>query len=274
MAVRRKIRSVVLVLLGGALGLAALTIELSYPRLHLFLLAPLLALALVPPRPLESAEREVRRGAYVITVVLTAIAFAFSCLWDNLPAWRGVWTVEAHMTIGTAGFMPFEEYFWFIDHTLLASFWVLRLWSSRRTRSESFATSRRETRTIGAGLCLLAALCGLWLLQFERTFYLGVLLSFMSPVAAFQWWFCGHLLVQQPREWIMGIAVPSIYLLLLDTWAIHRGLWRISQTYTTGLHLFGVQLEQILVYTTTTALVVQPLVSTLRATEIGLQKEG
>jgi lycopene cyclase domain-containing protein len=274
MALRsRRFRILAGLLLAAVLCLVALTLDPSYLRLHLFLLAPLLALALLPPRPLQSAPREIRLVGHVIPLVVAAIACVFSASWDNFLAAKGVWTVEADRMIGTAGFMPFEEYLWFIDHTLLASVWVLDLWSTKGQRSVPSTAPRRAARIAGAALCLVATIAGLWLLQFDRSLYLGVILSFMSPVAGLQWWIGGHLLLQQRREWLLGIAVPSLYFVLLDTWAIHQDVWRISVRYTTGALLFGIQAEQILVYSTTTVLVVQALVIALRMTENLLQRK-
>jgi lycopene cyclase domain-containing protein len=242
--------------------------ELTYTRLHLFLLLPLLALAVTPPRPLQSAPPQVQRVGYRMPLLLAAIAFAFSCTWDILLAWRGVWTVAADMAVGSVAFMPLEEYLWFVDHTLLACVWVLVLWSGRPTRNDTALAPRRTARVVGAVVSLLVMLCGLQWLQGERTFYLGVILSFMSPVIGFQWLVCGHLLLQQPREWLLGIAAPSAYLLLLDTWALREGVWRLSERYTTEVTMLGVPLEHLLLYTVTTTMVVLPLVSTLRMAEI------
>jgi lycopene cyclase domain-containing protein len=209
-----------------------------------------------------------------LPLALAGIAFAFSCVWDNLLAWRGVWIIEANMVVGTAAFMPFEEYFWFIDHTLLASVWVLVLWSRKQTLSDPMVPPRRAARAVGAGLCAVATLAGVASLQEPRTFYLGVILAFMSPVIGSQWWLGGHLLLQQPREWVLGIAVPAAYLLLVDTWAIREGVWRISEQFVTGRGLSGVTVEHLLLYSATTALVVLPLVIGLRLAELQLQVEA
>jgi lycopene cyclase domain-containing protein len=200
--------------------------------------------------------------------MLAAIAFAFSCTWDILLAWRGVWTVGADMAVGSVALMPFEEYLWFVDHTLLVCVWVLVLWSQKPLRIETAPAPQRAARAVGVALCLAVALCGLQWLRQAETFYLGVILAFMSPVIALHWWVGGHLLLQQPREWVLGIAVPSAYLLLLDSWAISEGVWSLSEQYTTGIRLLWLPLEHLLLYTITTAMVVLPLVSTLRMAEI------
>jgi 15-cis-phytoene synthase/lycopene beta-cyclase len=240
---------------------------LTYTRLHLFLLLPLAALALVPPRPLHSEPQQIRQVGYRMPWILAAIAFVFSCSWDSLIAWKGVWVVEADMVVGSAAFMPFEECLWFVDHTLLASVWVLVLWSRKRTGARPSALPHWPARVVGAALCLLVTTLGLQLLRADQTFYLGVVLTFMSPIVGFHWWMGGHLLLQQPREWMLGIAVPSAYLLLLDTWAMREGVWRLSEEYVTGVRAVGLPIEHLLLYTVTTALVVLPLVASLRAAE-------
>ena len=254
------------------LPVTMLIIDVSYLFLHIFLLIPILGLVLIPPRPLQSEPHEIRLIGYIVAVVLAVVAVIFSTAWDNIIASRGVWTFEASSMVLTLGHIPLEEYLWFIDHTILASFWVLTLWSSKKKLSLPLPSPKRAIRIIGTVLFLITMIFGLWLVQSDRSFYLGVILCFMCPIWGFLWWLGGHLLLQQYREWIWGIMVISIYLIFLDSWAILEGIWFISDQYTTGINLFGIKLEQILIYSTTTALVVTTQVVCLRTTEILLQK--
>jgi len=261
-------------LLAAGLLLLAFRMELSYFRLHLFLLGPVIVLALVPPRPLQDAPRKLRRTGYLMVPVMILVVAAFSTVWDNYVASWGVWTFDSHAMLGTAGFIPFEEYFWFIDHTLLVSFWVLSLWSVKQTRPMLSARPSRKPCLVGAVLCLATAAAGVVMIRFDPTFWLGVILAFMGPVSAYQWWSGGHFLLEQRREWLLGIAVPSLYLIGLDTWAIHEGVWAISEQFTTGVRILGVQIEQILIYSYTTTLVAQAFVAYLRRTEVLLLKSA
>ena len=66
------------------------------------------------------------RWKLVSTIIATA-AIVFSSFWDNYIASKGVWTFDRSQMIGVIGHIPIEEYFWFVDHTLLSSCFVLFL---------------------------------------------------------------------------------------------------------------------------------------------------
>ena len=60
-----------------------------------------------------------------------------------------------------------------------------------------------------------------------------------------------------------------LYVLAIDTYAIHKGIWRISDEFTTGISAFGiVSLEHLLIYTLTTALASETMLAFLRFAEI------
>ncbi|NVM56254.1 MAG: lycopene cyclase domain-containing protein, partial [Candidatus Helarchaeota archaeon] len=264
---RRRLYIVIAMLVasGAILYIVALTIQLSYLLLHLFLLIPTLGLALIPPIVLKSEPREIKLIGFGIIVAVAGLAVIFSTFWDNIIAAKGVWEC-LQCDLPRLGHIPIEEYLWFINHTLLAGFFVLSLWSSKKKVAPPPPTPRKTLRIIGTVFCFSIMILGLWLFQYDKSFYLGVILCFIGPVLGFLWWLGGHLLWQQRREWLWGITIISIYVLFLDTIAIYDGIWVIHDAYTTGIALFGIKLEQILIYTLTTALVVTTLVVCLRTT--------
>ena len=264
------------IIAGCALGIFLLILgfnmELTYFRLHLFMLAPILAMIIVPPVPLLSEPREIKVIGYTTPLVIAVMAVIFSTVWDNIIASKGVWTFQASTMVGTAGHIPYEEYFWFIDHTLIASVWTLSLWSTRKTRSLPPTDPAKGIRIAGTAACLLLTIIGAVMVMFDSTFFLGIILIFMLPVIGYLWWIGGHLFMQQLRELILGVSVVSIYVLILDSWAVREGVWAFSETYTTGIKLMGVTLEQLGIYSLTTCLVAPSVLVCLRVTEIILQQ--
>ena len=78
---------------------------------------------------------------------------------------------------------------------------------------------------------------------------------------------------------ILGIALVSLYVLLIDAWAVSAGVWAFNPQFMTGIRLFGVtDWSQIMIYGWATVIVVFPMVFCLRATEVLLlqdkEKEG
>ena len=74
-------------IIAGLVGLTTLVfgvlLEASYVRLHAFLLVPLFAMALVPPRPLGFAHPAVRKAGWLVGPAVAVAAVLFSTLWDN-----------------------------------------------------------------------------------------------------------------------------------------------------------------------------------------------
>eukprot|EP01062_Namystynia_karyoxenos_P009918 TRINITY_DN13505_c0_g1_i2.p4 TRINITY_DN13505_c0_g1~~TRINITY_DN13505_c0_g1_i2.p4 ORF type:complete len:141 (+),score=43.41 TRINITY_DN13505_c0_g1_i2:802-1224(+) len=86
----------------------------------------------------------------------------------------------------------------------------------------------------------------------------------MCPVIAFEWLMMGHLYIWTPLIWAGTIAAESVYTITLDQFAISRGIWHIYPG--TGLRLpvslfgnSGIQIEQVLVYSMTTVMIVSML---------------
>ncbi|HEY9846209.1 MAG TPA: lycopene cyclase domain-containing protein, partial [Candidatus Caenarcaniphilales bacterium] len=96
-------------------------------------------------------------------------------------------------------------------------------------------------------------------LQWDATVYLGLILVWAGPVLALQWVVGAAQLWAAKRIWLMGILVPTLYLWLADRIAIAQGIWSISEEYTTGLHLFGLPIEEATFFLITNLMVVQGL---------------
>jgi lycopene cyclase domain-containing protein len=105
----------------------------------------------------------------------------------------------------------------------------------------------------------MAALAGgLLLLRPEGT-YLGLILVWAAPVLALQWAYAGTSIWARRRAWAMGVAVPTLYLWIVDAIAIDQGIWHISETYTLGPAVGPLPLEEAVFFLVTNLLVVQGL---------------
>ena len=58
----------------------------------------------------------------------------------------------------------------------------------------------------------------------------------------------------------VAVLVPSAYLWVVDRHAIREGVWTISETYTTGLGVAGLPVEEMAFFVVTNLFVVQALV--------------
>ena len=117
------------------------------------------------------------------------------------------------------------------------------------------------TRLAGlvAGLGVGAIGVGL-LLAGPSTLYLGAIIAWAGPILAIQWAFGWPHLVRARRAVALAVSVPTVYLWVLDWYAISSGLWTISTTYTVGIAPFGLPIEEALFFLVTNVFIVQGLV--------------
>ncbi len=103
---------------------------MSYGQfLVVFLVVPILVLGFVLRRHLSA--RYLGRVA-----ALVAIAVAYTTPWDNLIVALGVWTYDPSLVAGIVlGFVPLEEYLFFVLQTMLSGLVLLAL--VRRARPSS-----------------------------------------------------------------------------------------------------------------------------------------
>ena len=241
----------------------------SYAKLHLFILAPLFFLYLIPPRPLSTAHLEVRRVGYGVTLILGIVAVVYSVAgWDRILYQAGVVTCTS--SYGSLLSVPYEEWFWCVDHTALVCLWVMSVWQSHPVPTKTRESTHVGFRLVTAIIFLAMAYFGYVLQSQEKNFfYLGLTLLHTFPIIALHFATVGHMYLQFAREYALGVLVPSMYVLAIDTYAIHKGIWRISDEFTTGISVFGiVSLEHLLIYTLTTALASETMLAFLRFAEI------
>lgn len=224
---------------------------MSYLAFHaVFLLPPLLVLGWTERKQLQSVHP--RAGVFLLLVA--AIAFVYTTPWDNYLIRRGIWSYGTDRVLGTLGYVPVEEYLFFLLQPLLAGLWFYRLLPSTP------APVQRAIGWGGAAVGAIAALAGAILLQWPEGEYLGLILVWAAPVLAMQWAYAGDQIWARRRAWALGVAVPTLYLWAADAVAIHLGIWRISEAYTLGPSLGPLPLEEAVFFLVTNLLVVQGLI--------------
>lgn len=229
---------------------------MTYWQFHLVFIVPaLLLLALVPPRPLAG---EARRKSLFYLVLIAAIAFVYTTPWDNYLVYRGVWGYGTARVLGVIGYVPIEEYAFFLLQPFLTGLWFYRrLKQPPRIVSIDFVW---QPRVVGGLFWAVVSVAGYFLLREDPGVYLGLILVWAGPVLAGQCAYAGHTLWSWRRPVLWGIAIPTFYLWIADRIAIGLGIWEISERYTLGRHLLGLPVEEAVFFLVTNVLVVQGLV--------------
>lgn len=233
-----------------------MSVPLSYLEFHaIFVLPPLAALAVATWRRRTAWWSRASLGGIGIMV---GLAIAYTTVWDNLLIAEGVWRYGEGATHATIWHAPVGEYLFFSLQPILAALWLYQFIDADGAGMELGLPTR--TRAAGAvvGLSVSAAGLGL-LLAGGSTFYLGAILAWAGPILAIQWAFGWPYLVRNRRTVAVGLAVPTLYLCLVDRLAIGWGLWTISGAHTVGVSPLGLPIEEAVFFLVTNAFLIQGL---------------
>ena len=243
---------------------------MSYLTFHLVFLAPpllLLGLALAHLGARRRNELLGRRWWWAVPAV-AAIAFVYTTPWDNYLVWREVWWYGPDRVVGTIGYVPVEEYLFFLLQPFLTGLWTYQVLARRRgaadhgmrevpgLRVEPPPSRPGVVRVIGALPWLALALVGVWLLSFEAGVYMGLILAWAVPVVGAMWLYLGPSLWRMVHVVGLSVAVPTLYLWLADIVAMAQGIWEISEQYTLGPRPLGLPVEEAAFFLITNVLIV------------------
>jgi lycopene beta-cyclase len=238
---------------------------MTYLQFHLvFILPPLLAMAVMGGR----IRPQVGTRGWLPLVAVALIAFVYTTPWDNYLVYREIWWYGPDRVVGTIGYVPVEEYLFFLLQPFLTGLFTFHVLArlpgaeahGLRTipglRLEPPPEHPERVRWLGALPWFLLAGVGVVGLTTESGLYMGLILAWAAPVVGAMWLYMG------PRLWrmihVMGlaVAVPTLYLWVADTVAIRNGIWEISQRYTLGPRPLGLPLEEAAFFLITNVLVV------------------
>lgn len=222
--------------------------------LVVFLVSPILALTglLYYRRRSGLGSALGGRAAVLAVAVHMLLALVYTTPWDNYLVATGVWYYDpAHVTGVVLGYVPLEEYVFFLLESLLVGLWwiALRPSSGPARPFESHAGLRKSLSAVA--LLIWAVSTVAFFRNWTPGTYLTLILSWVLVPIGIQLAF-GSDLLWHYRRLVAGTILPvALYLSVADSIAIKTGIWAISEAQTTGLHLFGLPLEEGLFFLAT-----------------------
>jgi lycopene cyclase domain-containing protein len=226
---------------------------MTYLQFHLvFILPPLVVLAPFAWRAMPSLGGRARWAVAAVPL----IALVYTTPWDNYLVWRGIWFYGAERVIGTIGYVPVEEYLFFLLQPVLAGALLYGLLARLVRRAGSLPPVEHATRVrlLGAAPWVLATVAGFLLLRTESGTYLGLILAWASPVVAAMWLAMGPHIWRVRRAAVPAMVLPTVYLWVADRIAIGLGVWAISDRYTLGFAPLGLPVEEATFFLVTTVI--------------------
>lgn len=221
--------------------------------LWVFLIPPIMLLAFTLPKPLAGLTS--RRPFYSLPLVCL-IAFIYTTPWDNYLVYRGVWGYGTERVLATIGYVPVEEYAFFLLQPILTGLFLYHLLSRYAVTARSY---NRIAYVLGIFFYFAITVIGIVLLAtgIPGNTYLGLILAWAGPILLGLWIYAGKHFWSLRPIFLLAIAVPTIYLWVADRIAIGLEIWYISDDYSLNWDPFGLPIEEAVFFLVTNILVVQ-----------------
>ena len=223
---------------------------MTYAAFLMAFVAPAIALAVVLRRS-PRAGVGAPRATWAIPLTCL-IALFFTTPWDNYIVREGVWSYGADRVLAVVGYVPVEEYAFFLLQPLLAGLWLYRVLERRPYRGE---TSSERVRWLGVAVWTGVSAAGVALLVGDRSgFYLGMILAAFGPVLTGLWLYGGPHFAALTGRWLPVVLIVGTYLSIADRIAIGEGIWHIAEATSTGVLVAGLPIEEAVFFYVTTLL--------------------
>jgi lycopene cyclase domain-containing protein len=202
------------------------------------------------------------RAVWTAIGIHVLLAVVYTTPWDNYLVATNVWHYNPKLVTGIVfGYVPIEEYTFFVVETILSGLWW---WFLARTLTQPPPKGRGEFAPQKILVYISTfLLVTLWLLFTYLFFfgdtkwaYLSITLFWALPAILPQLLFGADILWHYRRLVTLSILIPGIYLSLMDIVALKATTWSISPTQTTGILFFGIlPLEEVVFFFITNVLI-------------------
>lgn len=204
-------------------------------------------------------------NAWPVWLVIAAhivVAVLYTTPWDNYLVATRVWWYEPELVSGLIiGWVPIEEYLFFILQTLMTSLWLVWLAKRMQMPSAPFDAAAPGARRARWGFTLIFAL--LWigslvllLSGWRPGTYLALELVWALLPILLQVAFGGDILWRYRNLALAALLPAWLYLCLADFLAIGLGTWIIAPDQSVGLNVGHLPIEEIIFFLVTNMLVV------------------
>lgn len=236
-----------------------------------FLVLPILIFLVITYRDHKKNKRihgfHSGRAVWAAIGVHILLAVLYTTPWDNYLVATGVWYYNPKLVTGLViGYVPVEEYTFFVLETILSGLWWCFLAKRLSIPLTSIRSSARgEEFTPNKTLVYLSTgvLFSIWLIFTYLFFfgeakwtYLSIILFWALPALLIQLLFGADILWHHRKLVFWSIVIPGLYLSLMDIVALTETTWSISPSQTTGVLFFGIlPLEEVLFFFITNMLI-------------------
>jgi lycopene cyclase domain-containing protein len=206
-----------------------------------------------------ATRRYLTRSRWGMLFLMSFIALVYTTPWDNYLVASGVWWYDADLVLGIVfGWVPLEEYAFFVLEPLLTGLWVLYAGGRFPPSRAPFVgnPALRQRAVFITGLVWLGAVAIL-LAGWQPGTYLGLEIGWMVPPMVLQMAFGADIIWHHRRAVTFSIVSASIYYSLADALAIGLGIWTIDPAQSLRVYLGGIlPVEELIFFILTNTLIV------------------
>ena len=196
---------------------------------------------------------------WVAIPALIIIAVGYTTPWDNYLVATNVWWYHPTLVTGIIlGWVPIEEYIFFVGQTLFTGLWLLFLARHLPVPGVPFSPNNkiRGRTTLLTGSIWLASIAILSAGWRPGT-YLALELVWALPPIMLQLAFGADILWHYRRLVLTAISSTTLYLSFADALAINSGTWTIDPVQSLNVFLGGhLPLEEFIFFLLTNTLVI------------------
>lgn len=203
------------------------------------------------------------RAVWTAIGVHVLLAVVYTTPWDNYLVATGVWYYNPDLVTGIViGYVPIEEYTFFVVETILSGLWWWFLarrfdFAAAPLSEENFKPNKR---LVYLSTCVLVFVWTIFTYLFffgdVKWTYLGITLFWALPAILPQLLFGADILWHYRKLVFWAIMVPGTYLSMMDIVALSDTTWSISKEQTTGILFFGIlPLEEVVFFFITNILI-------------------
>jgi lycopene beta-cyclase len=225
-------------------------------------LAVMVLLTWLDWRRKRSLPDDLRAAPGWLAILLhVVVALIYTTPWDNYLVATGVWYYNPALVTGvTIGWVPIEEYTFFVVQTLLIGLWLTFLARRIPASAHEAAPSARDRhlRFWSALILVVIWLGSLGLLAsgWKPATYLALILAWALLPIVVQLAYGADMLWRRRR--LVGLALLSstLYLGLADSLAIGSGTWTIDPRQSLNITFGSLPLEELVFFLVTDTLVI------------------
>lgn len=186
------------------------------------------------------------------------IAVIYTTPWDNYLVATGVWYYNPELVTGIVfGYVPLEEYTFFVLETLMIGLWW---WTLARRKfflpMESLQPNKAlRSWTLGLLAVLWTVSLSILLSGWGPGTYLAITLTWALPAIAPQLAFGADILWHYRRLLGTVLLTGAGYLSAMDAIAIESGTWAIDPVQSTGIMIGNLPVEEAVFFMVTVILI-------------------